>query len=1067
MLAQPAINTTHIAFVYDNSLWRVEREGGEAVRLTGANGRVQNPVYSQDGQWLAFSANYAGQTDVYVMPASGGEVRRLTWHPVDDIVRGFTADSGKVLFISPRSVHTLRFRQLYTITVEGGVPERLPVPTGHKAALSPDGSFLAYTPLEDCFLQWKNYRGGSASRIWIMDLSDHSVIELPKPAEGSNDTDPMWCGDTLYFNSDRDGEFNLFRFDPAGNAVIRLTELEDFPVLNPAMAADGLIAFEHAGWIHLLNTKSRDLRRLIITARSDFAEARPRLVSGAKWASLAGPAPDLNRIAFEFRGEIVTVPAEKGDPRFLTRDSGVHNRSPSWSRDGRRIAWFCDDGGEYILRVMDQGGRGEPRDYTLDGAGYYDRPKWSPDAKRIAFCDNSQSLRVIELADGRTTKIACEPVCGPLNLMCSVWSPDSKWLLYTIQNQGLISTVYAWSVAEERSIQITDGLSEMASPVFDPNGEHLYVLVSTDAGPLKDWFSQASYDIQKRYGVYAITLAVDGPDPLPPQSDEVLPGGDDTREKKRETQEAPPVTRIDLEGLTDRIVALPVDAENRRNLVVGRSGELFWIENSGKTGGDDAFEAAGDLKRFSLKDRESKTLARDVSVFHLSSDGKKILYQVKKGWLVTDIADELPADKGKLDLDRVQVPLEPRAEWAQIFHEAWRINRDFFYDPNFHGADWEAMRKKYAEFLPHVATRHDLDRVIQWMLSELSVGHSFVSPGDNPNPPTEQQAGLLGADFEVAEDRWRFAKVYGGLNWEPKLKSPLRTPGVRVEEGEFLLAVDGHWVLPPESPFKYLAGMRDRQVVLTVGRRADGSDGREVTVVPIADESGLRYLDWVESNLRYVNERSWGRVAYVHIPDTGANGHRMFKRYFFPQSHKDAIIIDARHNNGGSMPDYYIDILRREYLFHWTNRHGSDLRSPRAAVLGPKVMLADETTGSGGDLVVWMFKQAKLGPVIGKTTWGGEVGMLGFPGLRDGGWVSAPNWAFWTEEEGFGIENVGVPPDIEVEQWPAEVNAGRDPQLDRSIEEVLRLLDENPPSEPKRPDFPVRVRNPVAVNQMP
>ena len=1053
MLTEPAVTESHIVFAYDNNLWRVSRQGGDAQRLTGGPGREHNPVYSPDGQWLAFSADYAGQTDVYAMPAAGGESRRLTWHPGTDIVRGFTPDSRRVLFESPRSVYTNRFRHLYTVAIDGGVPERLPVPTGYKAALSADGQYLAYTPLSEPFGQWKHYRGGRITRIWIMDLSDQSVVEVPKPAGGSNDTDPMWHGDLLYFNSDRDGEFNLYRFDPAEGSVSRLTDLEDFPVLNPAMAPDGTIVFEHAGWLHALDTSSEELDRLRITARSGLAETRPRLVSDTEWVRAAGPARDLKRVAFEYRGEIVTVPAEKGDPRRLTADSGVHNRSPVWSPDGRQIAWFTDEGGEYLLRIMSQDGRGEPRDYPLDGAGFYDRPTWSPDGKRIAYRDNSQSLWVIELDRGRTTRVASEPVYGPLDLMRAAWSPDSRWLAYTIQNHGLINTVHAWSVEDRSSIQLTDGLSEMGSPVFDPNGQHLYVLASTDAGPLKDWFSQASTDISKSYGIYAITLAADGPDPLPPESDEVAIGEDDREENGNE--EPTPETRIDLDGLTDRIVALPVGTENRRDLAVGETGQLFWIESPGQTSFA-AFGAPGELKRFSLEDRKTKTLAGEVSAFHLSTDGKKILYRTDGDWFVTDVADKLPAGEGKLALGRIQVPLAPRAEWAQILHEAWRINRDFFYDPEYHGADWAAVWEKYADFLPDLATRRDLDRVIRWMLSELAVGHSYLSPGEYPDPPDQPPAGLLGADFEVAEGRWRFARVYGGLNWNPDLKSPLRTSGVRVNAGEYLLAVDGREIIPPDSPFRFLAGKHGRQVMLTVASRADGRDAREVTVVPIASESSLRYLDWVESNMRYVHEQTGGRVAYVHVPNTAQAGHEMFKRYFYPQSHKDALIIDERHNGGGLVADYYIDILRREYIAHWNMRYGEDLRTPRAAIPGPKVMLADETAGSGGDLLPWMFQQFELGPVVGKRTWGGLVGILGFPALRDGGGITAPNLAFWTEQEGFGVENIGVAPDIEVEQWPAEVNAGRDPQLDRAIEEVLRLLEENPPPEPRRPDYPRR-----------
>lgn len=495
MLAEPAISDTHVVFAFDYDLWLVGREGGTARRLTGATGRERNPMLSPDGAWLAFSAPYAGQLDVYVMPAGGGEVRRLTWHPGDDIVRGFTPDGGAVVFQTLRSVHTNRHRHLYTVPVDGGVPTQLPVPTGYKAALSPDGRRIAYTPHGEAFRQWKNYRGGTVSRIWIMDLESFDVVEIPKPTTGANDTDPMWHGEQLYFNSDRDGEFNLYRYDPDGGTVTRLTTFDDFPVLNPAIAADGTIVFEHAGRLHTLDTATGHTAPLAITARSDLGETRARVISGAKWVRAAAPSPGLSRVAFEYRGEIVTVPAKDGDPRVLTRDSGVHNRSPAWSPDGERIAWFADAGGEYLLRVMAQNGRGDATDYPLEGAGFYDQPQWSPDGAHIAYRDNSQSLWVIELDSGRQTRIASEPVYSPINRMTAAWSPDSRWLAYTVQRHGLINTVYAWSVDDRDSIQLTDGLSEMGYPVFDPDGDYLYVLAATDAGPVKDWFSQSNTDL--------------------------------------------------------------------------------------------------------------------------------------------------------------------------------------------------------------------------------------------------------------------------------------------------------------------------------------------------------------------------------------------------------------------------------------------------------------------------------------------------------------------------------------------------------------------------------------------
>lgn len=1057
MASMPAISDGQIVFVYDNDLWTVERQGDVARRLTSADGREENPVYSPDGSLVAFNANYDGNMDVYVMPAQGGVATRLTWHPGNDVVHGFTPDGGSVLFESPRSVYTTRYRHLYTVPVDGGVPDRLPVPTGYKSSLSPDGQFLAYTPLGEAFNQWKNYRGGRISRIWIMDLDDYSVTEIPKPEGGSNDTDPMWIGDTVYFNSDRDGEFNLFRYHTDTQSVEQLTSLEDFPVLDPDASQDGTIVFERAGNLHELDTSTGDISRLDIQVYSDLQETRTRYVTGNEWVRSAAPAPDMARVAFEFRGEIVTVPAEKGDPRNITSGSGVHNRSPVWSPDGSTIAWFSDKGGEYALWTAAQDGSGEPQRYELDGAGFYDQPNWSPDGSYIAYRDNSQSHWVIDLESGENHKIAQEPVYTPLNLMSSVWSPDSRWLAYTIEDHGLIRTVYAWSVEDQESIRLTDGMSETASPVFDPNGEYLYLLASTDAGPLKDWFSQASIDMQMSYGVYAITLRQDGPNPFPPQSDEVSVD-EDGEENGGEGQAGEEVrVEIDTEGIEDRIVSLQLPVQNRRNLRVGASGELYWIESTEGETSYIAFGTPGNLKKFTLEERQPKTIAEGVSMFELSSEEKKILYNKAGNWFVTTLIDQLPPGVGQLNLDAVQVRLDPLAEWEQIFHEAWRINRDYFYDPNFHGADWEAMREKYEPFLADLTTRYDLFRVIRWMLSELAVGHSYQSMGDAPNQPDGNPPGLLGADYEVADGRYRFAKVYGGLNWNPDLRAPLRTPGVDVREGDYLIAVNGEDLQPPENVYEPLAGLAGKQVRLTVADNPEGNNSREVTVVPVSGEANLRYLDWVERNREYVNEQTDGRAAYVHVPNTAQAGHEMFKRYFYPQSHKDALILDERHNGGGLIADYYIDFLRRQYISHWNFRYGDDLISPRGAILGPKVMLADETAGSGGDLLPWMFKKFEIGPVVGKRTWGGLVGILGFPVLRDGGMITAPNLAFWTEEDGFAVENEGVAPDIEVEQWPAEVNEGRDPQLDRAIEVILRQLEENPPREYERSDYPNRV----------
>ena len=1076
MLSMPAVYGDRLAFQYDNDLWLAPRAGGSARRLTQSPGIERWTRFSPDGKWLAFSADYGDNQDVYIMPAEGGEVRRLTWQPGADNVRGFTPDGSKVLFESSEGHYTNRLRYLYTVPVGGGVPERLPVPSGFKAALSPDGKTLAYTPNGESFLQWKNYRGGTQSRIWLMDMKSLAVTEISKPAAGSNDTDPMWIGDTLYFNSDRNGEFNLYRYNGATGEPTQLTQYTDFPVITPSASSEGRIVFEQAAYLHEFDVGTGTSRRIVLSAISELAETRPRLASDPKWVREASGSPDLKRMAFNYRGEIVSVPAEKGDMRQFTRAPASNDHSPAWSRDGMKIAWFSDESGEYQLHVAPQNDSSKLRRYKLEGAGAYSSPVFAPDGNRLAFQDNSQSLWVIELGTGKQIKVASEPVYSPLDLMTASWSPDSRWLAYTVQAAGLIRTVYAWSAETGKSMQLTDGLSEMDEPVFDPDGEFLYVLASTDAGPLKDWFSQISTDNSMSHALYAITLRRNGPNPAPPQSDEEvgpdeLPSDEDAddeeaaNEDDKNSGDEPKGTaksspgkrvRIDAEGLADRIVALPAGIGTRRGLKVGATGEIYFLESVGQTSFN-AFEGPAELKRFSLDKRDTKTLARAVEEFQLSDDGKRIAYRVGSDWFVTDVADELPAGKGKLALDKISVGVQPRAEWAQILDDAWRINRDYFYATNYHGSDWPAMREKYRAFLPDLATRADLDRVIQMMLSELSVGHSYLTPGDYPFKPKKINVGLLGADYEVVDGRYRFRKVLGGLNWNPDLRSPLRTPGVEVKVGEYLLAIDGVELRAPTSVHALLENRAGRQVTLRVGPNANDRGARNVVVMPVDSESSLRYLDWVEGNLRYVTEKSGGRLAYVHVPNTAEAGHASFKRYFYPQSDRAGIILDERFNGGGLIADYYIDILRRPYIASWTMRYGKDLVSPRGAIFGPKVMLTDETAGSGGDLLPWMFKRFELGPVVGKRTWGGLVGILGFPSLMDGGSITAPNLAIWTED-GYTVENEGVAPDVVVEQTPAEVQQGRDPQLDRAIEIALAELAKNPPPTRERPQFPVRAR---------
>ncbi|HEY6148469.1 MAG TPA: PDZ domain-containing protein, partial [Thermoanaerobaculia bacterium] len=728
-------------------------------------------------------------------------------------------------------------------------------------------------------------------------------------------------------------------------------------------------------------------------------------------------SPSGARLAVEFRGEILSVPAEKGDVRNLTNTTGVHERWPIWSPDGRRIAYFSDESGEYELFVRSQDGKGQPARFKLPGSGFYDRAVWSPDSRKIAYTDNSWTIWWIDLATGASKKVGSEYLYGPQKTIWPAWSPDSRWIAYTLANKTYIQTLYVYSLEDDKSFAITDGMSDVSEPVFDRSGKYLFFLASTNAGPRRNWFSLETDELPVTKSIYMAVLRKDLPSPLVKESDEekLTPEEKRTKEKEKEKDKkgvwsaiddepgkaadktdkpsdkdkpgeekprTPPAAErvtIDREGIEFRILDLPIPTADLGNLQAGATGQIFFLRES---------DQKNALQRFDLKDRKTETLLPDVTGYEISADTKKLLYRVKDAWAITSASmKKVDPSEGKVKMEALEVRIDPRAEWPQIFDEAWRINRDYFYDPHMHGTDWKAMKAKYAVFLPHAAVRDDVSRIIQWMCSELSVGHHRGGGGDQFSEPTTVPGGLLGADYSVENGRYRFKKVYGGLNWNPELRSPLTEPGVNVRAGEYLLAVDGRDVKPPANLYSFFENTSGKITEITVGPNADGTGSRTVSVVPVATEIALRNRDWVEGNIRKVNAATGGRVAYVYVPNTATLGYTYFKRYFYPQAYKEAVILDERYNGGGSLADYYIDALQKPVYAYWAMRYGADMKTPSASIQGPKVMIIDENAGSGGDMLPWMWRNLKVGPIIGQRTWGGLVGILGFPVLMDGGQI--------------------------------------------------------------------------------
>lgn len=1047
LLAQPAVSANLIAFAYAGDLWTAKLDGSDVRRLTSADGDEISPVFSPDGRWIAFAGNYDGNVDVYLIPATGGSPKRLTWHPGPDIPQAFSPDGKTILFTSSRADFSGRYAQLWTVPVEGGPETQLPIPNAAEATYSPDGRYIAYNPIGRAFEQWKGYRGGQVSQLWLIDTSTWEIEKIPQPASRSNDVDPVWLdGNTVWFRSDREGEFNLYRYDRRSKQVTRATNHSDFPVMAMA-GGGGKILYEQAGWLHLFDPATSQAKRLTVGVAADLRETRPRWVKGADFVRAASLSPTGARIAVETRGEIVTVPAEKGDPRNLTNTTGAHERGPAWSPDGSQIAYVSDQGGEYRLHLAPQDGKGAHRVIPLGGAGFYFGLDWSPDGKKIAYWDNSQSVYVLDVASGRTQKVGGNWNYTPAVGISYSWSPDSRWLAYAVLDHPLVRTLYLYDTQADKSTAVTDGLSEVSDPTFDKNGKYLYVLASTDAGPSLDWFAQSSGGMSRSGAIYAIALSKSAANPFAPESDEEKPATPPDTTKKAAPSPAPKATEVDFDGIAQRIVAFPVGAADIVQLEAGEANQLYFLRRA---------DGKGAIHRYDLTKRKDDVVIPDAIGFSLTRDGKKLFYRSGPNFFLTATAAP-QAGQGHVNLASIDILIDPKAEWPQIFDEAWRINRDYFYATNYHGTDWNAQRAKYGALVSQAATRGDVDRIIRWLLSELRVGHSFLTPGPRMEQPKMVGGGLLGADYEIANGRYRFARIYGGLNWNPGLRSPLAEPGVEVKPGEYLLAVNGVDLKPPTSVYEPFENTAGKTVEITVGPNPTGAGSRTVKVVPIGNEFALRNRAWIEGNLRKVDSATGGRVAYVYVPNTAGAGYESFRRYFYPQAHKDAIIVDERFNGGGQLADYYIDILKRPALSYWATRYGHDLKTPNASIQGPKALLINENAGSGGDYFPWMFHHEKIGPLIGQRTWGGLVGILGTPVLMDGGSVTAPNLAIWTPEDGYIVENVGIPPDVPVEQTPKDVIAGHDPQLERAIAWVLDELKKSPPSVPKRPSYPDKV----------
>ncbi len=1037
-LRQPDVSAAHIVFTHANDLWLVGRDGGDAVRLTSSDGAETDAAFSPDGGWIAFSGQYGGNTDVYLIPATGGEPERLTWHPSADVVQGWTPD-GQILFQSGRDGVPTQLWKFYTVSPEGGLPAPLALPQAYLGGMSADGARIAYQEIGYWDPEWRNYRGGQAQPIGIVSTSTWE--RTTPPWEGERQMDPVWMDGVVYYMSERDWAGNVWSFDPRTGEERQLTRHADFDVKSLG-AGDGVVVYEQAGYLHELDPATGAARQLVVNAAGDmnWSRARWETVPAAQLRD-ARLSPTGKRAVFEWRGEILTAPAGDGSWRNVTRSPGVADRHPVWSPDGSRIAWFNDDGDEYALVIADQDGS-NPRRIEIAEPSFYFRPEWSPDGSRLAFTDTHYRVLILDAESGEVEHVDTDRFAHPERSMNPVWSPDSRWIAYARRLDNQLRAIFVHNAETGETRQLTDGMSDAISPVWDESGSYLYFLASTNYALNTGWLDMTSYDRPVTRALYLALLSADEPSPFLPRSDEEEgeaesdEGGSeaDDSEGGGGGSDRTAEVAIDFAGIADRIIDAPgLGMDDYAGLAPGPEGTVFVLEGGGFGGGS--------VLKYSLEDREADDFIERGGRVAVSHDRGSMLYY-SGGWRIVGTARPPSGGDGPLDLGGMRVRVDPKAEYAQMLRDGWRFMRDFLYVDNQHGAPWDDVWEWYSAWLPDVRHRSDFNHLLDMLSGEVAVGHSYVRGGDYPglnNPRT----GLLGADLEEEGGHYRIARIYDGGDWTPGTAGPLSLPGMAVAEGDYILAVEGAELRAPTNPYQLLEGTAGRVVTLTVASSPGAADARDIVVEPVANEGGLRRWAWVDANQARVDEMSGGRLAYVWLPNTGQGGYQYFNRMYFAQQDREGAVIDERNNGGGSAADYIVEVLGRELTGYFNSRAGDrkPWTQPMAGLFGPKVMVINERAGSGGDLLPYLFRFREIGPLVGTKTWGGLVGTWDTPPLIDGGGFVAPRGGFFDVNGEWAVEAEGVAPDIEVRNDPAPVIAGGDPQLEAAVHEALRLLD--------------------------
>jgi tricorn protease len=1061
MFRQPDVSAKHITFVYAGDIWVVPKEGGLAHRLSSPAGEETFPKFSPDGSMIAFSGNYDGNQDIYVIATLGGNPVRVTYHPMSDRLIDWRPSGKGLLFASQRESGRQRFNQFYSVSPQGGMPDKLPIPYGEYGALSPDERVLAYSPMSHTFRTWKRYRGGLAPEIWLFDLETKSAQNITE--SDAVDDHPMWYGKTLYFLSDRGTNLrkNIWKYDTETHEIEQVTHFADFDISIPSIGPEDMV-FEAGGRLYLMELKTETLREVKVEVVTDLSTLKPRLEKVGGLIQNAGISPSGKRAVFEARGDIFTVPAEHGYIRNLSQRSGSAEKFPAWSPDGKYIAYWSDRSGEYELILRAADGSGEEKTLTQLGKGFRYHIFWSPDSKKIGFIDHKHDIQICDVETGHLTTV--DTIDGESHPGLSAyemsWSSDSLWLAYTQVLDNFQYAVMLYNLDSQKKSQLTSGYYSDYLPVFDPDGKYLYLLTNRSLSPVYSDLD-ATWIYPNTTQIAAVSLRKDVPSPLAPRNDIESKKEDEAKEEKTEKKrpgaqeertvetskdKKPEPLKIDVEGFENRLVVLPPSAGNFDTLRAVKGKVIFHRRpNSG------ARDRTSPVVAYDLEKRKEETILEDADGFEISADGKKIFASNNRSYYIVDTQPNQKLST-RLRTDELEMVVDPKAEWRQMFMDIWRKYRDFFYDPNMHGVDWEGIREKYGKLLEDAVTRWDVNFVFGEVISELNASHTYVGGGELERGK-RQNVGLLGIDWSLENGSYRIGRIVNGAAWDDEVRSPLNRPGVRAKQGDYILAVNGMLLDTKKDPWASFQGLAGKTVVLTLNDKPSTEGAWEVIVDTLRDEARLRYLEWIEKNRQRIDEASDGRVGYIYMPDTALQGQTELIRQYYSQIDKDGFIIDERFNSGGQLADRFVELLNRPRVHYLAWRHGKESPQPQMANPGPKVMLINGWSGSGGDALPYTFKGQGVGPVIGTRTYGALIGPATGHMLVDGGYHTVPEGRIYGNDGKWFAEGHGVDPDIKVIDDPNQLARGVDPQIERAIEEVMRLIEANPPKLVEKPAY--------------